>query len=70
MITIDCPKCRSRMEEGFIQDSYQHQVRVARWIEGTPEKSFWSGIRTKGKRRYDVVVYRCSRCGFLEEYAR
>lgn len=69
-MTMDCPKCRARMEAGFIQDASQHQVRTSRWIEGAPEKSFFHGIRTKGKRQYDVVTYRCSRCGYLEEYAR
>lgn len=69
-MTVDCPKCRARMEQGFIQDSSKHGVVTARWIEGEPEKSFWTGIKTKGKRQYDVVTYRCSRCGYLEEYAR
>jgi hypothetical protein len=69
-MTMDCPKCRARMEGGFIQDSFQHQVRTARWIEGEPEKSFFQGIKTKGKRQYAVVTYRCSRCGYLEGYAR
>lgn len=70
MTSSDCPKCRSRMEEGFVQDFYQHQVRTPVWIEGPPEKSFWSGLRTKGKRQHPVMTYRCTRCGFLEQYAR
>ena len=70
MTTMDCPKCRARMEVGFIQDSTDQQVKRSRWIEGEPEKSFWSGIKTKGKRQYDVLTWRCSRCGYLEEYAR
>jgi predicted nucleic-acid-binding Zn-ribbon protein len=68
--TTDCPKCRSRMEEGFIQDTTDHQVKTSRWIEGKPESSFFSGVKTKGKRNFEVVTYRCSRCGYLEEYAR
>lgn len=70
MTTNDCPKCRSRMEEGFIQDSYQHQVKTTRWIEGAPEKSFFQGIKTRGKRQFPLTVYRCTRCGYLESYAR
>jgi rubrerythrin len=58
------------MESGFVQDSHEHRIRTARWIEGAPEKSFFNGLKTKGKRQYDVVTYRCSRCGYLEEYAR
>lgn len=70
MTSSDCPKCRARMEEGFVKDYYQHQVRPPMWIEGRPEKSFWSGIRTKGKRQHEIATYRCTRCGYLEQYAR
>lgn len=58
------------MEPGFIQDSHQHQVKTSRWIEGAPEKSFFGGLKTKGKRQYEITTWRCSRCGFLESYAR
>lgn len=70
MTPNECPKCRSRMERGFLRDSHQHQVRTARWFEGEPEKSFFGGLKTKGKRTYDVTTYRCGRCGYLESYAR
>ena len=70
MNTSECPKCRSRMEEGFIQDAGQHGVQTGKWIEGAPEKSFWTGVKTKGKRQFEVHTYRCSRCGYLEAYAR
>ena len=69
MNTSECPKCRSRMEEGFIQDAGQHGIQIPKWIEGTPEKSFWAGVKTKGKRQHEVRTYRCSRCGYLEAYA-
>jgi len=70
MTTSDCPKCRSRMEEGFIRDGADgaHE-RVARWIEGAPEKGFW-GLRMKNKRHHDIATWRCTRCGYLESYAR
>lgn len=58
------------MEEGFVRDSYEHQARTPLWIEGHPEKSFWSGVRTKGKRQLEVATWRCTRCGYLEQYAR
>lgn len=58
------------MEQGFLQDSTQHGITISRWIEGEPEKSFWSGLKTKGKRQFDVATYRCTRCGYLEAYAR
>lgn len=71
MTTNECPKCRGRMEEGFVRDGADGgQERVARWVEGHPEKAFWTGIRLKGKRQLDVATWRCSRCGYLESYAR
>jgi hypothetical protein len=39
------------------------------WMEGNPEKSFWTGLKTTGRQRYSVMTYRCERCGFLESYA-
>ena len=69
-MTLDCAKCRSRMEPGFVHDSSDQQVKTSRWIEGKPEKSFFLGLKTKGKRQYDVLTWRCSRCGYLEAYAR
>jgi hypothetical protein len=44
-------------------------LSASSWIEGEPEKSFWSGMKTKGKRRLAIVSYRCTKCGFLENYA-
>lgn len=71
MTTNDCPKCRSRMEEGFGLDAdANHQLSTTKWIEGRPEKSFFSGVKTKGKRQFPITLYRCTRCGFLEAYAR
>lgn len=70
MPTHDCPKCRARMEEGFVLDSSRYGIGVSRWVEGTPEKSLWHGMKTKGKRQMDVTTYRCTRCGYLELYAR
>ena len=40
------------------------------WVRGEPERSFWFGIKTKGKDKYPVRTFRCERCGYLEAYAR
>lgn len=42
---------------------------VAQWVEGAPEKSFWTGLKTKDRAVLPVMVYRCGRCGYLEWYA-
>ena len=65
-----CPKCQGPMEEGFALDrGHYDSKRVAQWVEGQPERSFWSGIKTKDRRIFEVSVFRCERCGFLESYA-
>jgi hypothetical protein len=66
-----CPKCGASMEEGFIADAWDRINRgVSAWIEGTPEKSFWFGVRLGAKRRITTSTYRCTKCGYLESYAR
>ncbi len=71
MRSNDCPKCQGSMTEGFVPDLEGHNSRkVSTWVEGAPEKSFWMGLKTSNKAKYDIQTWRCSRCGFLESYAR
>jgi hypothetical protein len=65
----ECPRCRSRMTEGFVIDNGYGTRTVAEWIEGTPQTSFWTGLKTKGRRKLKVQSWRCDRCGLLESYA-
>jgi hypothetical protein len=58
------------MEEGFIKDHTHGGVHVSSWVEGTPEKSFWVGTKTRGRTTMAVATFRCSRCGYLESYAK
>ncbi len=68
--TIDCPKCNSPMEEGFILDLAHYNTKtVSQWVEGSPERSIWTGIKTKDREKFQVMTYRCDRCGYLESYA-
>ncbi len=65
----ECPACRVRLEDGFIMDrGDRDRVKPATWVEGEPEKSFWSGTKTKGKRQLPVAALRCPRCGRIEFY--
>jgi hypothetical protein len=67
---LDCPRCRGSMEEGFVLDRGDHSMPdLQAWIEGVPERSRWTGIKTKGRQSYPVKTYRCDRCGYLESYA-
>ncbi|HEX8638659.1 MAG TPA: PF20097 family protein [Pyrinomonadaceae bacterium] len=68
--TLTCPKCAGTMIEGFVPDfSDETYNRPVSWVEGEPEKSFWSGTKIKDKDHLPVKTYCCRKCGFLEFYA-
>jgi hypothetical protein len=59
------------MEPGFVIDKGMRggSVSAPEWAEGTPERSFWTGLKLGGRERHAVVTFRCPECGFLESYA-
>lgn len=58
------------MEEGFILDrAHYGMAQEPRWQEGAAEPSFWTGLKTSGRRSLAVHTWRCESCGFLESYA-
>ncbi len=66
---MKCPKCSGAMAEGFILDhGHYDSKRQQMWVEGQPEKSFWSGIKTSDKDAFKVQAFRCANCNFLEFY--
>ena len=66
---VECPKCGGRMEPGFVMDTTHGGYVQSHWLEGPPERSWWVGLKTKGKRKIAINTSRCSRCGFLESWA-
>ena len=67
----ECPRCRGNMFEGFIIDRGDHNSKnLQKWVEGEPIKSFWRGLETKDRDKYEVSTYRCDKCGYLESYAQ
>jgi hypothetical protein len=59
------------MQQGFIIDRFDHAARqISTWVEGSPEKTFWTGISLKGRKTIDTRTFRCEKCGFLESYAK
>ncbi len=66
MPALTCPRCSIGLQEGYLLDHEQHARTVTKWVEGPPEKSFWSGLSLKGRPRLAVVAYRCPRCGYVE----
>ena len=65
-----CPKCSGKLEQGLMIDNTYGGVGQAEWAEGPPERSFWVGLKLKGKAKHPITTYRCERCGFLESYAK
>lgn len=61
----ECPKCRAGMDEGFMLD---HTHGYAPTFVLGPMRSAWWGVKLKGQAKFNVITYRCSRCGFLESY--
>ncbi len=58
------------MVDGFIVDHGHYQYKAQQiWVEGKPEASFWSGLKTSGKDAFYVSALRCLNCGKLELYA-
>jgi hypothetical protein len=57
------------MEPGLVLDVAHGEVRQQQWLEGEPERSFWVGLKTKGRESHPVRTFRCDRCGYLESYA-
>jgi len=58
------------MDLGYTLDLNQHHSgKVAQWVEGQPEKSFWTGVKTKDREVLPITTYRCPRCGFLSSFA-
>lgn len=62
---MDCPKCGSKMKEGsfeilnMLQADFGHNIYVG------PHKTFY----WNPKRRSQVNVFVCSKCGYIECYA-
>jgi DNA-directed RNA polymerase subunit RPC12/RpoP len=69
-MTKECPKCRSKMDDGFIKAESSGMIYASKWVKGAPEKSFWTGTKTSGKQQVAITTYRCPSCGYLESYAK
>ena len=66
---LDCPRCGGSLEPGYVVDEGHGTRTVAKWIAGEPERSIWTGLKTRGKDKLEITTFRCRRCGFLESYA-
>ena len=68
-VQVTCPKCKSAMQEGFVFDRGDYNIKTMPvWVEGAPEESFWNGLKTKNKQMFTVRSCRCPNCNYLEFY--
>jgi hypothetical protein len=58
------------MEQGFVLDNTHGGRVVSQWAAGAPLKSIWMGLKLPDEKLVPIGTYRCSSCGFLEQYAR
>ncbi len=58
------------MHEGYLLDVTYGNRNPVFWVEGPPEPSPWVGLKLKGREVRQVETYRCTRCGYLQSYAR
>ena len=65
----ECPKCKAKMELGFMPDSTPGGVLATKWVAGDPTRNWLGDITIKGKTLVPIVTYRCQTCGYLESYA-
>lgn len=57
------------MEPGYLLDLTYGSRGPTEWVEGVPERSFWTGTKLGGRDRYVVETFRCEDCGALRSYA-
>jgi predicted nucleic-acid-binding Zn-ribbon protein len=63
---MTCPKCKGRMESGYIRDYWgERSMTEAQWSP-TGEKQHYFSL---GKRT-TMTANRCTNCGYLELYAK
>jgi hypothetical protein len=67
--SLQCPKCNSPMQQGFVQDKGLNMRYVSQWAAGPPQKSFWLGTNPPDNL-IPIGAFRCKSCGYLESYAR
>ena len=58
------------MEQGFVLDNTYGSRAVSHWAAGAPRRSIWAGTKLPAAATIPIGTFRCSSCGFLEEYAQ
>lgn len=68
-----CLVCQREMVLGFMTDQgHGASVNLPRWVEGTPERGFFTtgdAKQSQLKQSLAVIAYRCPQCAALRLYA-
>jgi hypothetical protein len=67
---LECLRCHTRMQDGYVVDSSESGFRQQIWHPGSPVRSFWVGLKMDKHRCLPVTTLRCPNCGYLESYAK
>ena len=68
--SVDCIRCKTQMEAGFVLDFTYGAYLQQKWYPGEPKKSFWTGLKIDRSQLVPVTTLRCPKCGYLEAYAK
>lgn len=67
--SLECLRCRTRMEPGFVADGTESGYAQEKWSPGTPKVSRWTGLKVNKEETVPVITMRCPKCGGLESFA-
>jgi hypothetical protein len=65
---IECLRCHTTMESGFIADRTNGSWTQEKWSPGQAVLHWWGMEKPEGG--VPVTTMRCPRCGVLESFAR
>jgi hypothetical protein len=46
--SLNCPRCASSLEPGYLIDQGHGTRTVPKWVAGLPRKSIWTGLKLRG----------------------
>jgi hypothetical protein len=58
------------MQRGYLPDYARNTVVIASWAPGEPEAGWLFGGIKRAEDAIPLTAYRCSKCGYVEFYAR
>ncbi|MCB1008425.1 MAG: hypothetical protein KDB94_05960 [Acidobacteria bacterium] len=62
-----CSRCGATTVEGYLLDRQRaSQSGEQHWVEDEPRRTWYGGMKTRGRRHGAVVARRCPKCGHLD----